>query len=80
MNGSYFDRLENTALPAWAAEFRCNSWAQFSLQYILANPDFTSVLTETSNPVHMAENAMTASGPLPDNAARVRMRAYIDSI
>ena len=80
MNGAYFDRLEGTALPEWAMEFDCHSWAQFSLKYILANPNFTAVLTETSNPVHMAENAMTAAGTLPDDAALARMRDFIDGL
>jgi diketogulonate reductase-like aldo/keto reductase len=79
MNGAYFDRLEGRALPAWTAEFECESWAQFSLQYILANPDLTCVLTETTDPDHMAENAATAFKPLPDAAARQRMRALIDA-
>jgi diketogulonate reductase-like aldo/keto reductase len=80
MNGAYFDRLENTPLPPWTAEFDCESWAQFSLKYILANPHFTCVLTETSNPVHMAENAAAASSRLPDEAARQRMRDLIDGL
>jgi diketogulonate reductase-like aldo/keto reductase len=80
MNGVYFDRLENEPLPEWTEEFDCASWAQFSLKYILANPDFTTVLTETGNPVHMAENAQTAFGPLPDEQARQRMRNYIDAL
>jgi diketogulonate reductase-like aldo/keto reductase len=80
MNGAYFQRLENEPLPPWAAEFECTTWAQFSLKYILANPHLTCVLTETSNPVHMAENAATAMGALPDDEARQRMRAFIDEI
>jgi len=80
MNGDYFDRLEGRPLPDWTAEFECESWAQFSLQYILANPDLTCVLTETTNPDHMAENALTALKPLPDAAARERMRQLIDAI
>jgi diketogulonate reductase-like aldo/keto reductase len=80
MNGQYFERLQGRALPSWSAEFECESWAQFSLQYILANPDLTCVLTETTNPVHMAENAATALKPLPDAAARRRMRALIDAV
>ena len=80
MNGSYFRRLEGRALPAWAADFDCESWAQFSLKYILANPLVTCVLTETSNPAHMEENALTAFGPLPDAAAQRRMRAFIDQV
>jgi diketogulonate reductase-like aldo/keto reductase len=80
MNGAYFDRLENDPLPEWTNEFDCRSWAQFSLKYILANPNLTAVLTETSNPMHMRENAQTAGTRLPDEAARQRMRDFIDAI
>ena len=80
MNGTYFDKLEGQALPGWAAEFGCETWAQFSLKYILANPAVTCVLTETTNPKHMAENAMTAHGAMPDAAARQRMRDVIDKV
>jgi diketogulonate reductase-like aldo/keto reductase len=79
MNGAYFERLAHRPLPEWSAEFECASWAQFSLQYILANPAVTCVLTETTDPVHMAENADTALRPVPDAAARERMRALIDA-
>jgi diketogulonate reductase-like aldo/keto reductase len=80
MNGAYFERLENEPLPEWTAEFDCHSWAQFSIKYLLANPSITCVLTETSNPVHMEENAQTAYGPVPDTAARQRMRDFIDAL
>jgi len=80
MNGAYFGRLEGQPLPEWAAEFDCESWAQFSLKYILANPMLTCVLTETSNPHHMEENARTAFSRVPDAAARARMRTFIDQI
>ena len=80
MNGAYFRQLEGRALPEWTAEFDCESWAQFSLKYILSHPTVTCVLAETSNPVHMAENAATALGRMPDAAARARMRAFIDQI
>lgn len=80
MNGAYFDRLEGRELPAWAREFGCETWAQFSLKYILANPHFTCVLTETSNPRHMEENVLTAAGPLPNEAQRRRMREFIATV
>jgi len=79
MNGSYFTKLENVPLPPWAAELECASWAQFSLQYILANPAVTCVLTETTSADHMAENALAAFAPSPDEAARQRMRDLIDA-
>lgn len=79
MNGAYFDKLEGVPLPGWAAEFECESWAQFSLQYIFANPAVTCVLTETTRAEHMAENARAAFAPVPSAAARERMRALIDA-
>ena len=80
MNGAYFDRLEGKELPAWARELGCETWAQFSLKYILSNPAVNVVLTETSNPKHMAENASAALGGLPDEAARKRMREFIATV
>jgi diketogulonate reductase-like aldo/keto reductase len=80
MNGAYFERLEGKALPEWAREFGCETWAQFSLKYILANPYLTCVLTETSNPKHMEENLLTATGALPNEAQRQRMRELIATV
>ncbi len=80
MNGDYFRRIGDRPLPDWAAEFDCESWAQFSLKYILPHPAITCVLTETSNPKHMAENARAASGRMPDDNLRARMRSVISSV
>jgi len=80
MNGAYFRRLEGTPLPEWTKEFDCRSWSQFSLKYILANTAVTCVLTETTNPAHMEENARAAFGAVPDAAARQRMRQLIDAM
>jgi len=77
MNGTYFDKLKERPLPDWAAEFDCKTWAEFSLKYILANRAVTCVLTETSNPQHMADNAETSRGPVPDATQRQRMAAFI---
>lgn len=77
MNGKYFRQLEGRPLPEWAADFDCESWAQFSLKYILAHPAITCVLTETSSPLHMVENAASSLGRMPDAAARTRMREFI---
>ena len=80
MNGAYFKRLEGRPLPGWATEIGCTTWAQFSLKYILSNPRVTVVLTETSNPKHMEENAEAALGPMPDESARKRMREFIATV
>ena len=77
MNGSYFGRVSARALPEWAADFDCATWAQFSLKYILAHPAVTCALTETTNPEHMEENIQAAFGRLPDPATKRRMRDLV---
>jgi diketogulonate reductase-like aldo/keto reductase len=74
MNGSYFKLVANRTLPAWAAEFDCKSWAQFSLKYILSHPAVTCALVETTSPGHLDENFGAAFGRLPDEATRKKMR------
>ncbi len=80
MNGDYFRKLAGRPLPDWVADFDCESWAQFSLKYILPNPAITCVLTETTKPKHMAENARAAFGRMPDEKQRARMRAVIGAL
>ena len=80
MNGALFQKLEGKPLPQWATEIGATTWAQFSLKYILSNPAVNVVLTETSNPKHMAENAEAALGPMPDESARKRMREFITTV
>ncbi len=77
MNGTYFSAVRGRALPAWAAEFDCETWAQFSLKYVLAHPAVTCVLTETTSTEHMDENVRAAYGRLPDQATKRRMRAEL---
>lgn len=77
INGNYFSVVEGHELPAWAAEFDCASWAQFSLKYILAHPAVTCVLTETANPKHAIDNLGAGIGRLPDEAMRKRMQNYL---
>jgi predicted aldo/keto reductase-like oxidoreductase len=77
MNGDYFGMVKGHELPAWAAEFDCESWAQFSLKYILSNPAVNCVLTETSNPRHLLDNLGAAFGAMPDATTRQRMYAHM---
>ncbi len=79
MNGSYFGRVADHELPEWAAEFDCESWAQFSLKYVLSHPAVTCALTETSNPIHLVENMNSALGRFPDEATKRRMRELVST-
>jgi aryl-alcohol dehydrogenase-like predicted oxidoreductase len=77
INGNYFSYVRGHELPTWAAEFDCESWAQFSLKFILANPAVNCVLTETADPSHALDNLGAAFGRLPDADMQQRMLDHI---
>ena len=72
-SGDLFRRVRGQPLPDWAAEFDCNSWAQFFLKWIVANPAVTCAIPATSNPQHLADNMRSGLGRLPDAKMRQRM-------
>lgn len=71
--GSAFRELSRRALPAFATDIDCRSWAQFMLKYILSHPAVTCVIPATSNPSHLTDNMAAGVGRLPDEAMRRRM-------
>ena len=77
--GGLFQRVRGQALPPWAAELDCESWAQFFLKWILAHPAVTCVIPGTSRPQHVVDNIKAGVGRLPDAATRERMAALINS-
>jgi diketogulonate reductase-like aldo/keto reductase len=80
INGQYFPRVAGKELPEWAADFDCQSWAQFSLKWILANPQVNCTLTETTKLHHAVDNLSAGLGRLPDEQERSRMQALMQSI
>jgi len=79
-DGGIFGLVADKQLPEWASEFDCETWAQFSLKYILSNPAVTGVVTETSRVTHAADNMRAGYGRLPDQATRQRMSEYLLSL
>lgn len=77
VNGDYFGLVKDRELPAWAADFDCHSWAQFSLKWILGNTAVTCTLTETSKVQHAIDNLSAGLGRLPDAATRDRMKLLL---
>ena len=77
--GDLFRRVRSEPVPPWAAEFDCDSWAQFFLKWILAHPAVTCAIPGTSRPQHLVDNLKAAVGKLPDAATRDRMAAHIRS-
>ena len=79
-DGGIFGIVADKPLPEWASEFDCETWAQFSLKYILSNPAVTAIVTETSQVRHAADNMRAGYGRLPDEATRRRMSAHLLSL
>ena len=75
--GGLFQRVRGQALPAWAAELGCTSWAQLFLKWVLAHPAVTCVIPATSRPEHLLDNMKAGVGDLPDAATRDRMAALV---
>jgi diketogulonate reductase-like aldo/keto reductase len=75
--GDLFDRVRGKALPDWAAQIDCKSWAQFFLKWIVANPVVTCAIPATSKPRHMEDNMQACHGRLPDEKMRQRMAELV---
>jgi len=78
-NGAYFRQVSGRQLPSWASEF-CDSWAQFSLKYIVSHPAVTVAISETGNLEHARDNLGAGIGDLPDEATRNRMKELYASL
>jgi len=71
--GALFRAVRNRALPGWAADMDCTTWAQIFLKYILANPAVTAAIPATSDPRHLEDNMAAGLGRLPEPAQRQRI-------
>jgi diketogulonate reductase-like aldo/keto reductase len=75
--GVLTERLERHPLPDWAGEIGAASWAQIILKFILTHPAVTVAIPATTRVDHVRENLAAASGPMPDEAMRRDMAAYV---
>jgi len=73
-------RVKGQTVPEWAQDFGANSWAQFFIKYIAANPAVTCVTPATSKPRNMLDNMDAAYGELPDEATRRRMEQVVEAL
>jgi diketogulonate reductase-like aldo/keto reductase len=78
--GAMFRRVRGAALPDWATEIGCASWAQFFLKWILGYPAVTCAIPATRSPAHAADDLAAASGPIPEADMRRRMAAHYASL
>jgi diketogulonate reductase-like aldo/keto reductase len=78
--GDLLRRLQRHALPPWAAEIDCASWAQFALKFVVSHPAVTCAIPATRRVDHVRENLAAGSGRMPDEAMRRRMAAHVASL
>jgi diketogulonate reductase-like aldo/keto reductase len=75
--GALFRRVRGQALPPWAAEAGCRTWAQLFLKWIVAHPAVTCVIPATSRPDHLEDNMQAGVGRVPDAALRDRIAKLV---
>ncbi len=71
--GNLFRRVRDKALPDFAAEIGCASWAQLFLKWIVAHPAVTCAIPATSKVRHLEDNMGGGVGTLPDAKMRQRI-------
>jgi aryl-alcohol dehydrogenase-like predicted oxidoreductase len=77
---SVFQKVQRRALPDWAYEIDCTTWAQLFLKYIVSNPAVTAAIPGTAKPEYLADNIQAAQGRLPDAAMRKRIERFFDAV
>ncbi len=80
VKGALFGKVKGRALPEWAADLGCESWAQFFLKFAVGHPAVTCVIPATSDPRHLADNMAAGTGRLPSGPERRRMAAFWDEL
>lgn len=78
--GELTQRLARRALPGYAAELGCTSWAQLVLKFIVSYPAVTCTIPATTRADHVRENVGAAREPLPDERMRQRIAATIAGV
>lgn len=78
--GDLFRSVKGKELPAWAAEFDCNSWGQFFLKFVVSHPAVTCTIPATSKVHHMQDNMGAGLGRMPNPQQRQKMFDYFESL
>jgi aryl-alcohol dehydrogenase-like predicted oxidoreductase len=78
--GRIFEAVGDQPLPDWAAEFGCESWAQFLLKYAIGHPAATLSIPGMTKVRHVEDNLGAARGRLPDAEERRRQEAFFDGL
>ena len=75
--GELLRRLRSTALPAFAVEIGCTSWAQLLLKFVISHPAVTCAIPATARVEHLRDNMGAGLGRMPDEKLRARIAASV---
>lgn len=78
--GRLFNATQGKALPDFAAEIDCTTWAQFFLKYIVSHEAVTCAVPGMAQARYVDDNLKAAQGRMPDAALRRRMEQFIDAL
>ncbi len=78
MRGKLFKAVARKKIPGWAYEYNINTWAQFFLKFILANPAVTNIIPATSDPTHMVDNLNGGVGLIPEMGLQKKMVEVVE--
>lgn len=78
--GSLFARARGEALPAFAKDIDCSSWAQLFLKFIVSHEAVTCVIPATTKAHHMTDNMAANFGRLPDATQRQELITLFESL
>jgi diketogulonate reductase-like aldo/keto reductase len=79
-HGRLFDAFNKAALPEWATDIDCVSWAQFCLKYVVSHPAVTCTIPGTTKEIHVRDNMGANYGRLPDKTIRRQQEALFASL
>jgi len=71
--GKTLGAVARRPVPPWASEIGCGSWAQLLLKFVVSHPAVTCAIPATSDLAHLRDNLGAGTGPMPDQAIRVRI-------
>jgi aryl-alcohol dehydrogenase-like predicted oxidoreductase len=71
--GALFRETRGKALPSFAKDLGCQSWAELFLKFVVSHPAVTCAIPATSKPEHLRQNMRAGTGPMPDAAMRKRI-------
>jgi diketogulonate reductase-like aldo/keto reductase len=75
--GDMFRRLRGKAVPDWARDIDCESWAQLMLKFVVSHPAITCAIPASAKVEHTRDNMQGGYGRMPDAKMREAIAAEI---